>query len=104
MGKVEVRQIFNIPKVGTIAGVVRHRGQDHAQGACSASCATRSSSSRARSARCAASRTTSSEVAEGYECGVGLEGYNDIKEGDIIESFEIETIAPTLENPTGERR
>ncbi len=42
-----------------------------------------------------------SEVAQGYECGIGIEGYNDVKEGDIIEAFEIESIAPTLENPTG---
>ena len=42
-----------------------------------------------------------SEVAQGYECGIRIEGYNDIKEGDIIEAFEIESIAPTLENPTG---
>ena len=30
------------------------------------------------------------EVAEGYECGIGLEKYNDIKEGDIFEVFTIE--------------
>ena len=27
------------------------------------------------------------EVAQGYECGIGIENYNDIKEGDIIECF-----------------
>ena len=43
-----------------------------------------------------------SEVAQGYECGVSIEGYNDLREGDIIEAFEMETIAPTLENPTEE--
>jgi translation initiation factor IF-2 len=42
-----------------------------------------------------------SEVAQGYECGISIEGYNDIREGDVIEAFEMETIAPTLENPTG---
>jgi translation initiation factor IF-2 len=36
------------------------------------------------------------EVAAGYECGLGLENYNDIKTGDIIEAFEIEKIAATL--------
>ena len=30
------------------------------------------------------------EVAEGYECGIGLEKYNDIKEGDIFEVFTVE--------------
>ena len=32
------------------------------------------------------------EVASGYECGIGIENYNDIKEGDVIESFVMEEI------------
>jgi len=32
------------------------------------------------------------EVAQGYECGVGLERFNDIKEGDILEAFVMEEI------------
>ncbi len=32
------------------------------------------------------------EVAEGYECGVGLERFNDIKEGDVLEAFVMEEI------------
>jgi translation initiation factor IF-2 len=36
------------------------------------------------------------EVASGYECGISLENYNDIKIGDIIEAFEMEKIAATL--------
>jgi translation initiation factor IF-2 len=35
------------------------------------------------------------EVVAGYECGIGLEGYNDIKEGDLIEVFEIREVART---------
>ena len=38
----------------------------------------------------AASRTTCKEVAQGYECGIGLEKFNDIKEGDVIEAFVME--------------
>ena len=33
------------------------------------------------------------EVAAGYECGVGLENYNDVKEGDVIECFLMEEVA-----------
>ena len=33
------------------------------------------------------------EVLEGFECGVGLEKFNDIKEGDIIEAFAVEARA-----------
>jgi len=36
------------------------------------------------------------EVQGGYECGINLENYNDIKEGDILEAYEIEEIAATL--------
>ncbi|NLG57057.1 MAG: translation initiation factor IF-2, partial [Clostridiales bacterium] len=32
------------------------------------------------------------EVAEGYECGIGLENYNDIKVGDVVECFTMEEI------------
>ncbi len=40
------------------------------------------------------------EVQQGYECGISLDGYNDIKIGDVIEAFEIEEVAPTLTAPT----
>jgi translation initiation factor IF-2 len=36
------------------------------------------------------------EVATGYECGIGLENYNDVKVGDLIEAFEIEEIKTIL--------
>ena len=32
------------------------------------------------------------EVREGFECGIGIENYNDIKEGDIIECFKMEQV------------
>ena len=40
-----------------------------------------------------------SEVEKGYECGLSIEGYQDLKQGDIVEAFEIETIAATLDAP-----
>ena len=36
------------------------------------------------------------EVQQGYECGMSIDGYLDIKVGDVIESYEVEEIAPTL--------
>ena len=36
------------------------------------------------------------EVAEGFECGIGIEGFNDIKVGDVIESYMKENIAREL--------
>ena len=35
-----------------------------------------------------------SEVREGFECGIGLERFNDVKKGDVIEAFKIEKIIP----------
>jgi translation initiation factor IF-2 len=40
------------------------------------------------------------EVAEGFECGILLEGFNDVKEGDILEAFETRQIERTdLDEP-----
>src|SRR5262249_12225782 len=36
------------------------------------------------------------EVAEGYECGIGLEGYQDLHEGDVVETYEVRELARTL--------
>jgi len=36
------------------------------------------------------------EVQSGYECGIGLENFNDIRAGDIIECYQMEEVAPTL--------
>ena len=36
------------------------------------------------------------EVAAGFECGIKLKNYNDIKEGDLLEFFEVKEVARTL--------
>ena len=76
--------------------LLRHRGPRHARRAASASCATARSCGRARSTRCAASTTTSSEVASGFECGIVLRNYQDVKEGDMLEVFETKQVERTL--------
>ncbi|HST51568.1 MAG TPA: translation initiation factor IF-2 [Pyrinomonadaceae bacterium] len=94
LGKAEVLQTFKVPKAGTIAGcrvidgIVRRN-------------------TRARLIRdgvvaweggIASLRRMKddvSEVREGYECGIGLENFNDIKVGDQIECYVIEQIAAT---------
>ena len=43
------------------------------------------------------SKTTQKEVQSGYECGIGIENFNDIKVGDIIECYFLEEIKPELE-------
>ena len=37
------------------------------------------------------------EVLSGYECGIGLDNYNDIKIGDVIEAYTVEQVAATLD-------
>jgi translation initiation factor IF-2 len=100
LGRAEVRQVFTIPKAGVIAGAFVTEGK-----------VTRKA--QVRLIRDSVLITTgkvgslrrfkddASEVAQGYECGISIDGYGDVKEGDIIEAFEIESVAPTLENPTG---
>jgi len=36
------------------------------------------------------------EVASGYECGIGIENFQDIKEGDLIEAFEVREVARSI--------
>ena len=36
------------------------------------------------------------EVAEGFECGIGIEHFNDVKEGDVIEAYEVREVAREL--------
>ena len=103
MGKAEVRQVFNIPKAGTIAGSFVTEGK-----------ITRKAQLRlvrdsvvlytGKVGSLRRFKDDVSEVAQGYECGLSIEGYGDLREGDVIEAFEIETVAPTLENPGGERQ
>ena len=92
IGHAEVRQTYKVSAVGTIAGCYVKDGKITRDASRSACCATISSSTRASSAPCSASRTTVKEVAAGYECGMSIEKFNDIKEGDIFECFVMEQI------------
>ncbi len=95
LGKAEVRQVFNIPKIGTVAGVSVTEGllRRNAQARLVRD------SVQVFQGRLASLRRFKDDVREvekGYECGTSFEGYNDLKEGDVIEAFEIEEIAATL--------
>jgi translation initiation factor IF-2 len=98
LGKVEVRQVFNITKVGTIAGCFVTEGKVNRKAQVrlvrdSVVVYTGKLASLKRF------KDDASEVAQGYECGLSIEGYQDLKVGDIIEAFEIETVAATLGAP-----
>jgi translation initiation factor IF-2 len=95
LGTAEVRQVFKITKVGTIAGcyvtsgLVR-RGAEARLVRDSIVVYTGKLSSLRRV------KDDVKEVAEGTECGISLENYQDIKEGDIIEAYEIEEVKQKL--------
>ncbi|WP_410769214.1 translation initiation factor IF-2 [Fontibacillus sp. BL9] len=93
IGHAEVRNTFKISKVGTIAGCMVTSGKI----------------SRAAEARLIRDgivvfegkidslkrfKDDAKDVAQGYECGITLDNYNDLKEGDVIEAFIMETVEP----------
>jgi len=95
LGRAEVRAVFKIPKVGNVAGCYVQEGKIN------------------RNARVRLLRDgvvlfegglaslkrfkdDVREVVEGYECGIGIADFNDVKEGDIIEAYTIEQIPREL--------
>jgi translation initiation factor IF-2 len=95
LGHAEIREVFSISKVGKIAGcrvvdgLIRRGARvrllrddivihDGALGSLKRF------------------KDDVREVREGFECGIGIENYNDLREGDVIEAYEIEQVARTL--------
>jgi translation initiation factor IF-2 len=91
LGHAEVRQTIRVPGVGTIAGSYILDGK-----------IARNAQIRVvrdgivifedKIASLKRFKDDAKEVAQGYECGVGLDRFNDIKEGDILEAFIMEEI------------
>ncbi|WP_319780643.1 translation initiation factor IF-2 [Maridesulfovibrio sp.] len=96
LGQAEVKQTFSVPKVGVIAGcyVVDGKLTRHAQVRLLRDGVVIYTGSLTSLKRF---KDDAKEVAKGYECGVGLEKYNDIKDGDVIEAFQVVEVARTLE-------
>ncbi|HET6890693.1 MAG TPA: translation initiation factor IF-2 [Pyrinomonadaceae bacterium] len=94
IGKAEVREVFRVPRVGAVAGSMVVDGNIRRN-------------ARARLIRDGVVtwegnilslrrfKDDVSEVREGFECGIGLENFNDIKVGDQIEAYIIERVAAT---------
>ena len=95
LGQAEVRQIFRVPKLGVVAG-------------CYVTSGTIPRDAKARLVRdgiviyegrigsLRRFKDDVREVASGYECGIGIEGYQDVKEGDVIEAYEVREVARSL--------
>jgi len=96
LGEAEVRQLFKIAKVGTIAGSLVRSGIIPR-------------TSRVRLVRSGVEvydgtlaslkrfKEDVREVREGFECGIGIENFNDLKVGDLVEAYRIEEVARSLD-------
>jgi len=95
LGRAEVRATFRVPKIGVVAGCYVVQGEIQRN-------------ARARVVRDGVvvyeGRVGSlrrfkddvREVAEGFECGIGIENFQDVKEGDLIEAYEVREVAREL--------
>ena len=95
LGEAEVREIFKVARVGTIAG-------------CGVRSGVMSRSGKVRIVRDGKEiyggnfaslrrfKDDVKEVREGFECGIGIENFNDLKVGDVIECYRVESVARTL--------
>jgi translation initiation factor IF-2 len=95
LGEAEVRQMFRVPKLGVIAGCYVKSGVIRRN-------------AKARLVRQGVVvydgkigslrrfKDDAAEVRDGFECGIGIENFQDIKEGDIVEAYEIEEFARTI--------
>lgn len=96
LGRAEVREVFHVPKVGSIAGSYITEGKIE----------------RGQKVRILRDwvvlydgkisslrrfKDDTKEVQSGYECGIGIENYNDVKVSDILECYYMEEIRPELE-------
>jgi len=95
LGRAEIRQVFSISKVGAVAGCYVQDGK-----------IVRSAQMRllrdnvilftGRLGSLKRFKDDAREVEQGYECGMAIDGYNDIKVGDVVESFLLESIKGKL--------
>jgi translation initiation factor IF-2 len=95
LGRAEVRQTFSVPKIGMIAGSAVVDGKI-IRGANVRLLRDSRVIFEGKMSSLKRFKDDAKEVATGYECGIGIENYNDVKPGDIIEAYQIDMIAPTL--------
>jgi len=96
LGRAEVRALFRVPKMGVVAGcMVTHGTMTRGALARLVRDGTIVYTGKIGSLR--RFKDDVREVAEGFECGIGLENFQDVHEGDVIEAYEVREIARTLE-------
>jgi translation initiation factor IF-2 len=96
LGKAEVRALFNIPKIGAIAGSAVTEGVVK-RGAHVRVLRDRKVIHTGKIGSLKRLKDDVREVASGFECGIGVEGFGDVKPGDLLEAYELEEIRPSLD-------
>ena len=95
LGRAEVRQIFSVPKIGTVAGSAVIDGKI-LRGASVRLLRESRIIYEGRLSSLRRFKDDAKEVASGFECGIGIENYNDLKPGDLIEAYQIDLVAGEL--------
>ena len=95
LGSAEVRALFRVPRLGVVAGCMVTNGTIQ-RGALARLVREGTIIYTGRIASLRRFKDDVREVAEGFECGIGLENYQDVHEGDLIEAYEVREIARTL--------
>ena len=101
IGEAEVRALFKVSRLGTIAGCMVTNGivRRNARARIVRDGTVIHETSISQLKRF---KEDAREVNEGFECGILLEGFNDVKEGDILEIFETREVERTdLDTPAG---
>lgn len=95
LGRAEVRATFRVPKIGVVAGayVLEGKLQNHVKARLIRNGAI---VHEGRIGSLKRFKEDVREVSQGFECGVGLSNFDDIKEGDVIEAFTVEEIKREL--------
>lgn len=96
LGRAEVRQVFTIPKVGAVAGAYIVDGTISRSSAGVRVIRDNVVVYQGKLGSLRRFKDDVREVQQGYECGISVENFNDVKTGDIVEAYAIDKIATKL--------
>ena len=100
LGRAEIRQVFKVPKIGAIAGCYVVDGNIE-RGSLVRLLRDGAVLYEGKMGSLRRFKEDTKQVQAGYECGIGIDGYGDIKEGDLIEVFRMEEKKPQLPSSAG---
>lgn len=96
LGRAEVRQLFSIPKVGVIAGCYVTEGSVSKASAGVRVVRDHVTVYEGKIGSLRRFKDDVREVQQGYECGIGVENFNDLKVGDVLEAYVVDKVAAKL--------